>query len=112
MIAIHIESGCDVMEELTVQLEQRGIQHGAIVSIVGAVDEYCISNMPKADARRDILTEFTEPAEMSGAGEVQDGRPHLHCVFGREDNSTVSGHLHSARVKNWFVHVYVIPMSN
>jgi uncharacterized protein len=102
--------GEEVIETVVRRLKHEEISSGAIVSVIGAVDEFCISNMPKRDAHEDVLTTYTEPCEMSGTGEIVNGAPHMHCVFGRENDETISGHLHWARVKNWFVHVYIIPL--
>jgi len=88
----------------------QGIENGAIVSLVGAVGSACISNMPKRDASSDILTEYEQPMEMSGTGEIKDGKPHVHCVLGTEGDVTLSGHLHWAKVDRWFVRVYVMPL--
>ncbi len=65
--------------------------------------------MPKGDALSDILTEYAQPFEMSGTGEVKDGKVHLHVVLGGEDG-TVSGHLHWATVDHWFVRAYITPV--
>jgi predicted DNA-binding protein with PD1-like motif len=35
---------------------------------------------------------------------------HLHCVLGKEGDVALAGHLHWARVKNFFVNAYVIEM--
>lgn len=112
MIKIHIKPGEEVIETLTKILKQRNIQEGSIVSVIGAVDECRISTMPKKDAKQDINTDYHEPLEMSGTGEVHEGKPHIHAVLGREGNVAVFGHLHSAKVKNWFVNVYIIPLQN
>lgn len=98
------------MESVTQQLQARGIDNGAIVSLVGAVDACCISNMPKGDAKKDILNEYKQPLELSGTGEIKDGKPHIHCVLGTEGDSALAGHLHWAQVENWFVNVYVMPL--
>ncbi len=110
MLLISIKPGQEVIEAATAQLQELGVQQGAIVSLVGAVDSCCISNMPRANAKDDILTEYSEPFERSVTGEIKDGRPHIHCVMGREGDVTLSGHLHWARVENWFVNLYVVPM--
>lgn len=98
-----------MVETISDQLRRRGISNAAIVSLIGAVEGCCVSVMPKGDALQDILTEYAEPFEMSGTGEVKDGNVHIHCVMGGE-NGTVSGHLHWAKVENWFVNAYVIPV--
>lgn len=99
------------MATLTAQLKTHGIQRGAIVSLIGAVDHCCISNMPKNNAKDDILTEYHEPLELSGSGEITDGKPHIHVVLGREGDSTLSGHLHHAKVETWYVHAYVMALA-
>jgi predicted DNA-binding protein with PD1-like motif len=108
MIVISVKPGQEVMETVTQELEGQGIANGAIVSLVGAIDRCCISNMPKQDAKSDILTQYEQPFEMSGTGEIKDGKPHIHCILGREGDNALAGHLHWARVDNWFVNVYVM----
>jgi predicted DNA-binding protein with PD1-like motif len=51
--------------------------------------------MPKHDATDDILTEYQQPCELSGTGEIEDGKPHIHCVLGTEGDNALAGHLHS-----------------
>jgi uncharacterized protein len=111
MFVISVQPGQEVIEAATEQLRELNVESGAIVSLIGAVDSCCISNMPRVDAKSDILTEYAEPFEMSGSGEVKTGRPHIHCVLGREGDSTLSGHLHWAKVESWFVNLYVVPVS-
>ena len=109
MIKIKIEKGQEVMNILEKEFEKRNLTEGAIVSVIGAVDECCISNMPKEDATKDVLTEYNEPFELSGNGEIKDGKPHIHCVLSRvKDNEAIAGHLHWAKVKTWYVAVYVL----
>lgn len=107
---IRVETGLEVMEALERELKARGVSRGAIVSLIGAVDSCCISNMPKLNAKEDILTEYNEPFELSGSGEIRDGKVHIHCVLGREGNTTLSGHLHWAKVDTWYVSAYFIEM--
>jgi len=107
MVIISVQPGQEIIETVAHELRKLGIQNGAIVSLIGAVDSCCISNMPKDDAKSDILTEYRQPFEMAGTGEIKDGKPHIHCVLGGEGNTALAGHLHWARVDNWFVNVYV-----
>jgi len=107
---IRVESGQEVVQVLKERFAQLGIRRGAIVSLIGAVDSCCISNMPKHNAREDILSTYEEPLELSGTGEVRDGKPHIHCVLGREGDSAITGHLHWAKVQNWAVNAYVLSM--
>jgi predicted DNA-binding protein with PD1-like motif len=107
MVTVSVQPGQEVIETVTHELKKLGIQNGAIVSLIGAIDSCCISNMPKDDAKSDILTEYKQPFEMAGTGEIKDGKPHIHCVLGSEGNTALAGHLHWARVDNWFGNVYV-----
>jgi predicted DNA-binding protein with PD1-like motif len=107
MFVISVKPGEEVIETVVAELARRCVTKGAIVSLVGAVDRCCISNMPKDDATKDILTEYEQPFEISGTGEISAGTPHIHCVLGCEGDSSLSGHLHWAHVKTWFVNVYV-----
>lgn len=110
LIKIHIPPGQEVMETLTQYFSEHNLTAGAIVSVIGAVDACCISNMPKTDASADILNTYTQPFELSGNGEIRDGKPHLHCVLGQEGDHALSGHLHWATVSTWFVNVYILPI--
>ena len=110
MIKIRVEPGGEVIKTLTAEVQAKGISEAAIVSLIGAVDEFCISNMPKEDAKKDILTEYSQPAELSGTGAISDGKVHIHVVLGQEDHSTLSGHLHWAKVNSWFVEAYLVPL--
>ncbi len=110
MLIMTVQPGEEVMESVTHQLQERGVKNGAIVSLIGAIDACCISNMPKDDAKNDILNEYKEPFELSGNGEIKDGKPHIHCVLGTEGDSALAGHLHWARVETWFVSVFVLPL--
>lgn len=110
MHVISVAAGGELMETLTRRLAELGVSSGAIVSVIGAVDECRISNMPSNDAKSDVYTEYTTPFELSGTGEIVDGKPHLHCVLGTEGNGALSGHLHWAQVRTWFVNVYVLAL--
>ena len=108
MQVIRVEPGHEVMTSVKERLEEMNIRNGAIVSVVGAVDECCISNMPKDNPKEDILSKYKEPLEMSGNGEIKNGEPHIHCVMSREGDGTLAGHLHWAKVVNWYVNIFVI----
>lgn len=97
-----------MISRLTEEIAKAKITSGAITSIIGAVAECVVSTMPKGDASKDIIRTYAEPLEMFGTGEVIDGKPHVHAVFGTEDGTAVAGHLHSAIVREWFVHAFVI----
>lgn len=112
MLLIAVRPGQEVLSAITTELERRGVGVGAIVSLVGAVDSCCVSTMAQADARSDILREYREPFELTGNGEVKDGKPHIHCVLGTSDGAALAGHLHWACVETWFVNVYVEPLTD
>ncbi|MFE9928904.1 PCC domain-containing protein [Streptomyces sp. NPDC005533] len=108
MLTIEVAQGEEVLSRVRTELAARSVVKGAIVSVIGAVDHCEVSTMPKGDAGSDVIRTYTDPLEMFGTGEVRDGVPHIHAVFGTEDGSAVSGHLHAATVGHWFVRVYVI----
>lgn len=110
MINIRIEKGQEVMEVLNARLAEAGVQRGAIISVIGAVDRCVISNMPEGDAMQDIITEYNKPFEMLGCGEVIDGKAHIDCTLGQEGDRALAGHLHRAQVESWYVSVYVQEM--
>jgi predicted DNA-binding protein with PD1-like motif len=99
------------MESISRQLAERGIHNGAVVSLIGAIDSCRISNMPKDNAADNIFSDYKQPFELSGTGEIKDGTLHIHCVLGTDDaDRALAGHLHSARVEHWFVNAYIIPL--
>lgn len=111
MIVLSVKPGEEVMDSLTRQLAEHQIRSGAVASLVGAIDSCGLSNMPAGNAKEDILTEYNQPFELSGTGEIVDGKPHLHCVVSGEGNAAIGGHLHWARVETFFVHAYVLPLA-
>ena len=111
MILLTVTPGEEVMESLSRQLAEQDVRDGAIVSLIGAIDSCRISNMPKTDASDNIFSEYKQPFELSGTGEIKDGALHIHCVLGTDDaDRALAGHLHEARVEHWFVNAYVIPL--
>jgi predicted DNA-binding protein with PD1-like motif len=105
-----VAPGEEVMESLGRQLAASGIRDGAVVSLVGAVEGCAISNMLADDASKDIVTEYDQPLELTGTGEVKDGNLHLHVTLGREGDVALAGHLHRAHVVTFFVNAYVIAL--
>jgi predicted DNA-binding protein with PD1-like motif len=101
---------CELMSALEARLGQLGVKNGAIVSLIGAVDSFTVSTMPAHDASKDIITDYDQPAEMHGAGEVVDGSVHIHATMAVEGDRGVAGHLHRARIGHWFAHVYLAPI--
>ncbi|MEV4627631.1 PPC domain-containing DNA-binding protein [Micromonospora sp. NPDC049523] len=110
MILISVQPGQEVMSTLRAELQARGVANGAVVSLIGAVEGCCISTMTADDYAKDILTEYAEPFELTGTGEVKDGEVHLHVVLGREGDEAKAGHLHWANVEHFFVNAYVLPL--
>ena len=108
MHVIEVNDG-ELMQTLTDRLAELGVRNGAIVSLIGGADAFTISTMPAADATKDVVTDYALPAEMSGTGEVVDGRPHVHAVMAVEGDRALSGHLHAAHIGTWFARVYVLP---
>lgn len=102
--------GEEVMESLGRQLAASGVRTGAVVSLIGAVEGATISNMPADDASKDVLTEYAQPLELNGTGEIKDGALHLHVTLGREGDVALAGHLHRANVVTFFVNAYVIAL--
>jgi len=110
MILLAVKPGEEVIETVTRRAAEEGIASGAIVSLIGAIDACAISTMPAGDARSDIITEYIQPFELSGTGEITDGKVHIHVVLGAEGDKALAGHLHWARVETFFVNAYVMPM--
>ena len=106
MIKIEVTKGEEVIEKIARILKKNKIKQGSI-SLIGAVDACSIGNMPKDDATKEIFTEYYEPLEVSGTGEIIDGKPHIHVTLGRSDNSALFGHLQWGKVETWFVNVYI-----
>jgi predicted DNA-binding protein with PD1-like motif len=99
----------ELIESLTKQAADIGVRDAAIVTLIGAVDAFTVSTMPKADAESDVVTDYDDPAEMTATGEIVDGKVHIHAVMAVEGDRAIAGHLHRATVGTWFVHAYVIP---
>jgi len=95
----------ELMSSLAEQAQARGIRNGAIVSLIGAVDTFAVSTMAADDATADTVTEYSQPAEMSGTGEIVDG------FMAIEGDQAVLGHLHLAHVGTHFARAYVVPAS-
>jgi uncharacterized protein len=108
MILLAVKPGEEVIETVARRAAEEGITNGAIVSLIGAIDACAISNMPANDSRSDIITEYTQPFELSGTGEINNGKIHIHVVLGREGDTALAGHLHWAKVETFFVNAYVL----
>jgi predicted DNA-binding protein with PD1-like motif len=79
----------------------------AIVSLIGAL-EGCAISMATDDYTKDIVTEYTEPMELTGTGEIGDGA--VHVVLRRQGDEAKAGHLRWGNVDHFFVNAYVLPM--
>ncbi|HSA83504.1 MAG TPA: PPC domain-containing DNA-binding protein [Patescibacteria group bacterium] len=111
MIKIEVRKGEEVVETVTAYLTKHDIKTGVIVSVIGALNEFSLSSMDKHDEKKVITTEYTEAVELSGNGEITDGKPHFHVTLGREDQQALHGHLEWGKVNEWFVHVYIMPLN-
>lgn len=110
MITLEVQHG-ELIEGLTKQAADAGITHGAIVSLIGAADSFTLSTMPANDASKDVLTDYSQPAEMSGTGEIVNGVVHVHATMAVAGDKGLSGHLHRAHVDTWFARAYIIPVT-
>lgn len=108
MIVIDVRNA-ELMETVTKEAKRLNIDNGAIVSLIGAVDSFTISTMPKRDATKDVIIDYTLPAEMTGTGEITNGTVHIHAVMAIEGDQALAGHLHRAEIETFFARVYVIP---
>ncbi|GIF75973.1 PPC domain-containing DNA-binding protein [Asanoa siamensis] len=110
MILIEVGAGQEVIRTLTDEVAAQGIRNGAIVSLIGALEGCAISTMAADDYAKDIVTEYTEPMELTGTGEIRDGAVHVHVVLGRQGDEAKAGHLHWGNVDHFFVNAYVLPL--
>ncbi|GAA3298387.1 DNA-binding protein [Dactylosporangium vinaceum] len=108
MFIVHIGRGEEVLESITRQVIARGVTDAAL-TLIGAVQQCTVSVMPKGNALKDILTDYDQPFELSGTGEIVDGKVHVHVTLGG-DGVVVAGHLHRATVRDWFVRAYIQPV--
>ncbi|MEV0898221.1 DUF296 domain-containing protein [Actinoplanes sp. NPDC049802] len=99
----------EVLATIQAEVERLGIASAGI-TLIGAVGTAVVSVMHKDDALVDRLRSYDQPLELSGTGEVTEGRVHLHTTLYAED-FTVGGHLHAATVHDFFVRAYVTPIT-
>lgn len=97
----------DLMEVLNDWARVRGIESGAIVSLIGAADSFTISTMPEHDATDDVITTYDLPAEMHGTGEIVDGKVHVHATMAVAGDKAIAGHLHAAKIGTHFARAYI-----
>ena len=108
MYLVKVEKDQEVLATLAAAAAELGVTDGAI-TLIGAVHEATVSVMRKSDALDDLLREYAQPFELTGTGEITAGQIHVHVTLAGED-LTVAGHLHSATVRDFFVHAYVSPL--
>jgi uncharacterized protein len=108
VFVVHVGRDEEVLESITRQAKEHGVTDAAL-TLIGAVQECTVSVMPKGDPLDDIVTDYNQPFELSGTGEVIDGKVHVHVTLGG-DGVVVAGHLHRATVRDWFVRAYIQPI--
>ena len=108
MHVFEVKNGDELMTGIEEQAKAAGIANGAIVSLIGAADDFAVSTMPADDAGKDTVTSYDQPAELSGTGEIVDGQVHIHAVMAIEGDDAVAGHLHYATIKTHSARAYVI----
>lgn len=108
MFVIEVGPTEEVLETIQRKVTERGCA-AASITLIGAVDDAKVSVMNLDDPRVNHVRSYHTPAEITGTGEVVDGKVHFHVVLGMEDQ-TVAGHLHRATVIDHFVRAYVIPL--
>ncbi len=109
MHVIEVKAG-ELLTEIERRAEELGITNAAIVTLIGAADDFTVSTMPAADATNDDITAYDLPAEITATGEIVDGKPHVHAVMAVEGDRAVAGHLHRAWIGTWFARAYLIPV--
>lgn len=109
MRVITVNRGEEVLAMIQATVTTTGVVAGAI-TLIGAVEHATVSVMRKDDAQTDLMRSHDRPFELSGTGEVVDGRVHVHVTLAGED-LIVSGHLHRAVVGDFFVRAYVSPVT-
>jgi predicted DNA-binding protein with PD1-like motif len=102
---LQVDKGEEVMDKLRELVELSRVTHGSM-TLIGAVHECTVSVMRKDDALNDLLRSYDQPFELTGTGEVVNGDVHVHVTLGGED-VVVSGHLHRAMVRDFFVRAYL-----
>ena len=104
--------GAELFAEIAHQAAELGIRDAAIVTLIGAADEFTISTMPAGDATKDVITEYGLPAEMTATGEIVDGQPHIHAVMAVEGDKAIAGHLRHAWIGTHFARAYIEPITD
>jgi uncharacterized protein len=108
MLVFEIYDG-DLLDGIERAAREKGIKDAAIVTLIGSVGSFSLLAMSADDETTDIETDYQDPAEMNGSGEIVDGKAHIHAVMALEGDRIVGGHVHRARIGAWFVRAYLIP---
>jgi len=106
MLKIEIVKSEEIIKKVTAVIKKNKINNASLM-VIGGIDSCCISTMSKDDAKKYISCVYNEPLELTGTGEIVDGIIHIHVTLGREDKTTLMGHLQWGKVESWFVHVYI-----
>lgn len=110
LIEVRVDPKNDVVETIQNQLHTLNIKSAAIVSIVGTITSCRLINKPRNRVKSDIYTDLVEEMDLSGNGEVRDGKALLRVILSGETGKMYTGTLHSAKSKLSTVSVYVLPM--
>jgi uncharacterized protein len=102
---IQVNKDQEVLRTVQEEVDKLGLG-SAVITLIGAVDEAEVSVMAKDNESVDYVRRYLQPMELSGTGEVTEGKPHLHVTLAGED-ITAAGHLHRAVVGGFFVRVYL-----
>jgi hypothetical protein len=99
----------ELIRSLTEQAAEHGITDGAIVALIGAVDDFAVSTPPAEDPNSHNISRYPLPAEMAGTGEFIGGKPHIHAVMAVAGDRAIAGHLIKAQLGASFARAFVIP---
>lgn len=102
---VQVNKGEEVLQAVQERANQLGLT-SAVITLIGAVNEAEISVMAKDEESVDYVRRYTQPMELSGTGEIIEGKAHLHVTLAGED-ITAAGHLHRAVVGGFFVRAYL-----
>lgn len=65
MHVIEVRDG-ELLATIEAEAAKAGIADAAIVTLIGAVDSFTVSTMPVADATKDVITDYGQPARDDG----------------------------------------------